>query len=750
MNDRQARWRGWKLVLLLAGWVLLLGGVSGLRAQAGGPEMNVSAAWDGLVRKPGWVEIRTTLENEGGDWEGYLELEDRHWQIHYRLPIQLPAHAHKVYRLPLFVDGGSKVEIVLRDEGGHEMERRQLSLRAHAYDERLCVAADPLATMVLGSCTETLVLQQPTMMPETAPAWDNIDLLVMRDFPTAEMSTAQQEALQAWVAAGGHLILLGGPAMESMLEGLPPSLRPACTESRQLAAEGGDFTFCRRVVGAGNVDRLERSDPAGLDTLWQKESVPAVTYPLATGGATQNTALSAFHPDPNSLFTTPRSVFPSPLAIFLFALLYLILLIPVPYLITRRLHRPMLTWVLIPAVVLLTSLCLALWLSGFAVGDFPITHEMSFVFVFDAGEPARQLSFGATLAPRTGYLAWSVPGLFRPAYGSFDMGTGPWMTSGNPYTLTVRPGEKETRIETTSPAGVFTWGWETLTYPPTVTLQGELAGDHYLMRVESERPMRLQGIVLYDNYLLTVGDEWIEGSLELSRPLTEMETIPFYDYENRLAPCADALLGDRGGIALPPLPPGSKEFPDLTSLRCYLITDLPDGEGLSTASIRGKTAHEGCFIYLVPCPALREGILFPIPVGHISVVDGGGWVAPDPRGDTYFPSGATQVVLSVEIPAFFRQQGKPERVALTLEFAEMGPPSASAKSPWTEIDTVAIWDWEGQRWIEQPKPVDGNTLELAPASSFLNADGEIRFRLTGTPLPTMAIKVAIQFGEPQG
>lgn len=739
-------WRRW-IGPLLAGWLLLLA-AGRAWAQPAGPEMTVSTAWEGLVRKPGWVELQITLENESGEWDGEVVVEDRRWTTTYHLPVQLPAHAHKVYRLPVFVGSGDSAEVALLDAQGEEVERHSLTLRALPFDTRICIAADPLTTMNLADCDESLLIQQPEMMPEMASAWEAIDLLVMRDFPTAEMSEAQREALRAWVAAGGHLVLLEGPAMDAMLEGLPPSLRPSCESPTPVQRpDGSTLTVCRRTVGLGEVDRPRQTDPAALEALWAEDRVPATAFPFPPLVEGVNATLSAFFPTPNTLFRTPRSALPVSYALPLFALVYFLLLIPLPYLITRRLRRPMLTWLLIPALALSASLCLFLWLSGFATDSFPITHEMTFAFVPDADEPARLISFGATLAPRTRHLVWEVPGQARPGHGYFGQGNGPWMEEGEPYAMAIRPVAEGARVETEAPRGILTWGWEGLTKAPALTMEGRFADGRYDLHVESESPMRLQALVLYDEYLLPLHGEVVDGALDAGRPFTEVQTLPYYSYDSPLVPCAHALLENTMlyGYGMSSPTGVRHEAP-----HCYLIADRPEGMGREpSVEIDGKLAHESCYIYLVPCPHSEEGVLLPVLPNNIQVVEGDGWIAPDPSPATFFSQGAEETVWSFHVPAFF-PGGELQRIVLKLEPAEdMVPSAASTPMPasaWDQIDRVAVWDWQEHQWVELEKPTGGASLEITHAAPYLDKDGEIRIRLEGTPLPAMHVTLAVQFG----
>ncbi len=753
MKDREAWWHRRKLLLILVVLLLALGGGKDANAQSTGPTMTVSAAWKGMMRWPGWTELLVTLENEGGDWTGYVTVRDQRWDILYQMPVQLPAHAHKVYRLPIFLYTVVSLEVRLLDEHGEAAAEESLVLHAASAGERVCIAADPLTTMRLEACDKTLVLQRPEMMPEMPAAWDTVDLLLMHDFPTAEMSDAQRTALRAWVAGGGHLLLLSGPAVDAMVEGLPSSLRPSCETSQRVTLVTGEtVSLCRKVIGLGTVDLADRVDVSELAGLWSGDKVPSIAFPFIPAAAERQETLSAFFPSIDSLFTAPRSIFPSFLSLLLFAFLYLLLLIPLPYLITRRLHRPMLTWVLIPAFALLASLCVFLWLSGFASGSFPLTHEMTFAFVPDSEEPVRLLSFGATLASRQRRLEWSVPGAFRPGQGSFGLGHGPWMGNGVPYEAVVQLGTNEAEISTAVPQGILTWGWESWGEAPSLNVEGRFAGQEYVLEAESEAPLRLQAVVLYNEYLLSLGETLVEGHVEVSRPFTEVENLMVYhNYVQEFAPCAVALLSNEtmfSSIAL--ISPPMTEEPAPSSAHCYLIADVPPlAEGtLPSVEMGGKIAHESCYIYLIPCPRQDGAALMPLPSGRAQVVDGGGWISEDASGfDLFVSDGARYATLAFTVPPFL-QQGRLKKLALTLAPAEdaLFPVPTPSGPVWAAIGRIALWDWEREEWVEVGKPAAGDTLEVAPAAAFVSEEGEIRLRLEGVAaLPVMRVTLSVQF-----
>jgi hypothetical protein len=94
-------------------------------AQEGdeGPTWEVFRAWEGLIRTPGWMEVQVTLTNEGSAWEGVLQIGDPANEVDYRLPLLLPAHSRKQYRLPLFVSGMRSLRIALVQGGRIEREK---------------------------------------------------------------------------------------------------------------------------------------------------------------------------------------------------------------------------------------------------------------------------------------------------------------------------------------------------------------------------------------------------------------------------------------------------------------------------------------------------------------------------------------------------------------------------------------------------------------------------------------------------
>jgi hypothetical protein len=94
-------------------------------------------------------------------------------------------------------------------------------------------------------------------LPDMAEALGNFDVIVLEDFNTSMLSTAQLSALQTWVNQGGVLIEIGGSQWQRTLGALPPQLLPV------------------NIQGAGELPAGTHLLPAGGPTIEETGQKPA-------------------------------------------------------------------------------------------------------------------------------------------------------------------------------------------------------------------------------------------------------------------------------------------------------------------------------------------------------------------------------------------------------------------------------------------------------------------------------------------
>ena len=93
--------------------------------------------------------------------------------------------------------------------------------------ERVCAYVGPRSSPLparLANCGTLLQLQTLTELPETPMVWDSVDVLIINGISTSTLTAKTSEAMLAWVASGGHLVISGGLTLGLTTEHLPPLL----------------------------------------------------------------------------------------------------------------------------------------------------------------------------------------------------------------------------------------------------------------------------------------------------------------------------------------------------------------------------------------------------------------------------------------------------------------------------------------------------------------------------------------------
>ncbi|MEA3396798.1 MAG: hypothetical protein U9R05_04995, partial [Chloroflexota bacterium] len=715
-------------------------------AQEGdeGPTWEILRAWGGLIRMPGWMEAQVTLTNEGSAWEGALQISDPANEVDYRLPLLLPAHSRKQYRLPLFVSGRGALRIALVQEGQDEHQKMLRHIPVE-NTERVCVIVDASGVLPLGAsegCAHFFLLQEVEGLPETPMAWDAVDVLLVNGTSTAALTAAQRDALLAWVGAGGHLIVGGGAALPQALAGLPETLQIASLSapgaSTLRPAPGAEITS-RSLQGAVVVGKelgVGRVEVVGWDlansqyllrftSLWAGDAIPAVSL-LSSGGA-----LASAAPNHNTLLEVPTSLMPKLWPWLIVFPLYVLLMGPGTWLIVKRRRRPLLVWVLIPLWIALATMGLSLWLGGAFAHTFPMVNEIALVSVPAPGLPARVVQSTAFFAPRAGALHWEMEGAPRPLLGRFDFDMG-YYSEGQSFPADVLWTETGARVDTEHPLGPLTWGTEGLTTAPEITADLAWAsgwnggGGHPLIQgtLRSSVPLQYLNLLLEGgDYRIALTDTVLANvQLEITQPVTVEQTHSLTYNE---------LCGVRSHdyyypyYVTPPSIHSHPEEQDARAHRCYL-TAITTGVPFSHEKLRGTWMGETCWLVAVPCPTFYSGSVH-ISSENFSVSAENGWA----DEDGYVYVSAPDTTVDYTLPSFLAPW-KVNRLTLEMQQADYDYMSPGSAAPLHTILTLDLWDWEGRDWVAYSLPQDGKTLVLEgeEAQRFVSLTEGVSLRLT--------------------
>ena len=438
-------------------------------AQEDGPSLQVTAGFDGTCHGGDWCPLYVVLSNEGVDVEGELRVtvgragSDTAPGVYTRL-VALPAHSRKAYSLVLPpADSYSRrdpdVQLVA---GGKVLSSHQAAVAWLREEDRLygVASSNPSALNFLADVAPSggrAVVAHLDLgaLPPDPLGWDGLDVLVLDDVDTTVLSSEQRQALETWVAHGGHLVVGGGAGAARTVAGIAGLLPVTVEDTRSVADlaalgewwgapvapgpyavtevglrdgealirqgdEQGDLVLlARRTVGAGQVDFLAFS--AGLrpfvewddnGRLWEfvvgsgGVDVPRLTIVDGYGARDAVNAIPDLEP-------------PSMLQILAFMLVYTVLIGPVNYVVLRKLDRRELAWLTIPVLIAGFSACA--YVTGFQIrGRTAIVHRLAAVYV-PPGTSVGRVS--------------QVVGLFSPRRTTYDVrvaGAGGRQTPGYP------------------------------------------------------------------------------------------------------------------------------------------------------------------------------------------------------------------------------------------------------------------------------------------------------------------------------
>ncbi len=286
-------------------------------------------------------------------------------------------------------------------------------------------------------------------LPDRMAAYGGVDAVLLRsDAPLDALTVAQADALRGWVAGGGHLIVCGGADPSRLATPFFEGLLPAAVgPARTLTLPGGPAVSALALTpkplpgvhvlvsvpgggplvvvgpfGAGSVT-LTAYDPTGAASLASPTQSRALWRTLLTSGQALPSSLlshvaareenyggSVYYGNAPSLLSEavmrgPSLDAPGTEVIGLFLLAYLIMLVPVNYLVLKRLDRKEMAWVTIPALVLL-----------FAAGTFGVGYAAKGGSLF-----LNRAAIVETSAGQRGAGVYAELGLFSPRRTDYDL-----------------------------------------------------------------------------------------------------------------------------------------------------------------------------------------------------------------------------------------------------------------------------------------------------------------------------------------
>ena len=406
--------------------------------------MEVSAGFDDFFRGENWIPIHVTLANNGPLVDGYIQVETgttTNSGTEYRLPVTLPTQSRQQATLYIFSPNfGTTLDVKLRDTNGNLLLTRSTTMRRVNDGEHLyaVVSPDPGEFTFLESISSStgrvsVAFMELEELPETAVAWKALDMVILNDVDTAELSPEQISALRQWVNNGGQLVITGGSSWQKTTSGLLDLLPVTVSGSRSIAdlpalraqagfpfRDDGPYLIAESQLrsgsllyfdgdlpvlavegyGRGNVFFLALDprfaplqDWDGHELLWQDiiNRFPSSDY---WGLGPQNSYASS-----SAVSSLPALALPSILTLLIFLLLYILLIGPLNYFFLKRSKRTELAWATIPVIVLVFSA--ATYVTGFQLrGNTTIINQMNIAYSDAGAEEANVHSLIGLYSPR--------------------------------------------------------------------------------------------------------------------------------------------------------------------------------------------------------------------------------------------------------------------------------------------------------------------------------------------------------------
>jgi len=415
---------------------------------AGSVDMEARALVAGRFEASGWAAISVTLSNGGPPITGYLMADGEDGTV--RRFVELPAGAHKQVTLylrpPSFVrtvqlrfespegaslaTGSSDLRVLERTTGhvaivgdGGGNLRPQLIARGAGFPEPI-----PLT---------------PGDLPERPEPLRGIETIVWAA-DSGALSEAQRRSLERWVAAGGQLIVLGGPDWQARTAGFEALLpvqglasldggdaiafatwagADAPDGSRDLTTaigdlrpgamsfvdgDGGRTLFAAITRGAGRVGFVGIDLATAPFRAWV--GAPLVWARLIPDDriAQQFGGIGPIDEEITNIMTQALANIPSlevPPAELLLAVIvgYILLIGPLSYLVLRRLDRRELAWVVAPVLVVVFSAA-SYGIGSSMKGSQVIVNQIAVVRSSIDGSAASVSTFAGVFSPtRTSY-----------------------------------------------------------------------------------------------------------------------------------------------------------------------------------------------------------------------------------------------------------------------------------------------------------------------------------------------------------
>ncbi len=443
-----------------------------------GVSLEADAGFDAIYKQRAVIPVWVDVANQGAPLEAtvVVVVGDPSFgnAVVYSAPVSLPTQSTK--RVPLYIylpEFGADVVVRLLSDDQLVAETDANLLSRIATDDLLYGVVSPeagalayLSTIPGGREDAAVAFLSLDELPDIAPGWQALDVLVLDDTDTSRLSREQREALSAWIENGGQLVVTGGPGGATTAAGVAEFLPVRVTGSETVEelpaladfagfeltsdgpyvvatselgsgevviSEAETILLARQPVGRGAVYFLAldpKLDPlrgwSGATVIWEAIAASVPTAPPWGNGLQDGFATGS------AISAIPGLELPSIWQLIVFLLIYTLVIGPINYIILRRIRRPELAWVTIPAFVLLFSI-ITLFTGFRTQGSAALLNEMAVSFGhIDAATVQTQTAAGL-YSPRRDTYNLEMP--YETTVFPFSSGFGALQSRGNLDTI---------------------------------------------------------------------------------------------------------------------------------------------------------------------------------------------------------------------------------------------------------------------------------------------------------------------------
>jgi hypothetical protein len=412
-------------------------------ASAASPvSLDVRPLLGGRFESGGWLALAVKLTNDGPPVAGFLVAGTSDGTA--RRPVELPAGARKQVTLYVRPQAFQR-KIEVRFEKGADLLAKaeaELQVMDSSTSAQAVIVGDGSGSLRAQLLSRGAGLPEPVSLlpadlPERPEPLAGVEVIVWAGDSSA-LSPAQRRSLERWVAAGGQLIVMGGPdwqarseafsdllpvsglhavdgatasGLGSWLGGTAPSGKMTAASGKaadgalvlaKLEAKGDEPLLAAVSRGAGRVlylavdlanDQFRGWDGASL--LWSRLVPEDLLSAQFRGGFPG--------PDQANSMTQALASLPSldvPPAELLLAVIvgYILLIGPISYLVLRRFDRRELAWLTAPLLVIVFSAC-SYGIGSSLKGSEVILNQINLVRVAAGGSAASVEAYAGLFSP---------------------------------------------------------------------------------------------------------------------------------------------------------------------------------------------------------------------------------------------------------------------------------------------------------------------------------------------------------------